>query len=302
MIKGYFKKAILSFTCALLLLSMSLGTLCVSANDPKANFIAAVEAISNAITLSEKADCLANAEAQLDAYVKAGGDIEAADIAPTVAIYNELKADIDVKVEYCELFIEYVELALTYSGESFVDMMTYIEKAEELIDKIDTSYVGVAGFKSDYTALLFEYEEPIDICERYIAYARLASEATTYGEASQNYTRAMECKSMITIPDYPGLDDAEADLAEASAFMARQLAAAQPFIDAVANISKAENVAKAIQDAFALIESENIDITAEGANVAYDELYTLKGRYERSVRDGNKAQDGAMDLIFSLLF
>jgi hypothetical protein len=299
--KTHVSRIIALITCAVIALSIIVTPVSAAASDDWAAFVESVGAVKNALTLDEKYECLLSAEESLNAYTTGGG-VPDAEGETIIAEYRALKEEVEASIARCEEFIEYVELALTYDGVSFVDMMENLEKAEALLDLIDTTYTGITGFKNDYSALIFAYKEPIEICESFIRYASLAANAETYEEASLNYARANDCKSNITILDYPGLDEAEENLKVANAFMSERLLRAKDFIEAVANIGKAENLAKAIEDAYAIIERDNVDVTAEGASAAYEELSSLKFKYDRDVTRSNKAVDDAIQFIFGFIF
>ena len=288
-------------TCAVIALSVIATPAAAAASDDWAAFVESVGAVKNALTLDEKYDCLLAAEESLNAYTEGGG-VPDAEGEAIIAEYQALKAEVETSIAYCEEFIEYVELAFTYDGISFTDMMENLEKAEALLDLVDPTYTGITGFKNDYSALVFKYREPIEICESFIRYASLAANAETYEEAATNYARANECKANITILDFPGLEEAEENLKAANAFMSERLLGAKDFIEAVANIGKAENLAKAIEDAYAIIERDTVDITAEGASAAYEELSSLKFKYDRDVTRANNAVDDAIEFIFGFIF
>ena len=92
------------------------------------------------------------------------------------------------------------------------------------------------------------------------------------------------------------------DLAAASAVMFQKIQAAQEFIRAVENISRAESVPKGIKAAYAVLEENEVDVTAEGADEAMRTLRTQEMSYDRKVAQSNDLLDDVNALIFGLLF
>ena len=298
------KQATNRIISALVLVSLLLTvcTLSVSAQgDPLSAFIRAVESIDTALTLTEKEEYLTAATEHLTAYLEDGGDTTDAEAASAYGKYLSYKEDIEATVEYCVQFMEYVDLAV-YGEGSFTETMEYLAEAEALLDKIDESYIGVAGAKADYSALCSELYGPIEVCKSYIAAALAAAEATNYGDAAENYNKALTYRALITIEDYPGLAEAEENLAIADVFMSERLLAAQNFIIAVKNISKSESVPKGIEEAYAIFERDNVDETAEGASSAMSELKMLEATYNRNVNRANKDVDEMNLLLFWFIF
>ena len=140
------------------------------------------------------------------------------------------------------------------------------------------------------------------MCRGYINAAKAAREATTYGEAAQHYNTALTYRALITIEDYPGLDEAEENLIIADAFMSERLKNAQNFILAVKNVSKAESVPKGIAEAYEIFERDGVDETAEGAASAMSELQMLEATYNRNVKRANDSANEINSFLFSFIF
>jgi 23S rRNA G2069 N7-methylase RlmK/C1962 C5-methylase RlmI len=60
-------------------------------------------------------------------------------------------------------------------------------------------------------------------------------------------------------------------------------------------------IAEAIRNAYAIIEEDGVDVTAEGASVAYETLRSAELSYSSTVRKANKLQDEINKLIFAFL-
>jgi len=289
---------------ALILVSMLLAlcTLSLSAAyDPLESLGSALDSIDTALTLTEKEEYLIAATEHLGAYTEGGGEITEGEVKALYDRYLAYKSEIDEKVGYCTRFMEYVDFAV-YGEGGFTETVELLDAAEALLDKIDESYIGIAGAKADYTNLRAELYAPIEVCKSYIAFARAAAEAKNYGEAAENYNKAITFRARITIEDYPGLDEAEQDLKAADEFMSQRLQAAQNFIIAVKSISKAESVPLGIKEAYEIFERDNVDETAEGASSAMSELRMLEATYDRNVKRANGDVDEAMQLMLWFIF
>lgn len=295
-----FKKLTALILCFALLCSGA--AVSVFANtDAASSFATAVSYIENASTLTEKEEHLISAESYLEAYKLAGGSETDAEISASYEKYVVLKGQIEETIGYCEQFMEYVDFAI-YESDTFAETMEYIELAETLLDKIDLTYSGMRSAKADYDNLILSYREPIDICESYISNAKAAAEATVYKDALKYYETAMLLKKNITIEDYPGLDEADANLDIATSFMSECILKAQNFILAVENINKAESVAIGIEEAYEIFERDGVDGTAEGAAAALSELKLLEKNYNRTVSRANEQVEDINAMIFAFIF
>ncbi|MBQ3016249.1 MAG: hypothetical protein IJD79_05670 [Clostridia bacterium] len=286
-----------------LALSLIFGLLSFTASasltDTATAFSDAVADIKNADSLEAREIKLAEATEALGAYITAGGTEADAEIADAYADYLEEKTDIETKVGYCLDFIDYVSAA-TDVNNTYPVKRENLDKAEALIDIIDKDYKTVASYVAHYNNTVAELYEPVLICEAFIKYAKLAAEATTYEEASSNLKTAEAAKQQISIPDYPGIDEAEANLDIARATMSMAVLKATPFIQAVRNINKAESVPIGVQAAYAALEG--VDETAEGVPTALNNLKKAERNYNKSAEDGNEAMNELATLAFGLIF
>ena len=284
-------------------LATLLGAFALTVNaalsDNAAEFISAVNAIDSATTLKAKENALAKADNAFDKYVNAGGSANDPSVASAYESYVEKKATIEASIKNCLDFIEYVGIALD-TNSTFPVKKENIDKAAELIDKIDLEYETVALYKNYYTTLCAELDEPIRICEMFIAYAKAAAEATTYEEANRNKKNAEAAKGQITIPDYPGLDEAEANLNIAASTMAFAVLNAKPFIDAVRNVNKADTIPLGVKNAYAVYET--IDKTAEGVSTALNNLKKIERDYNKSAKSANDIINETTAISFAILF
>ncbi len=270
-------------------------TVFASISDILSEFVNAVSNVEKATTLKSKELEINKASELLDAYILAGGRETDEEISEAYEKYLALKEDIKRRVGYCLEFIECVNAALDENA-SFVVKKENLDRAEELSDKVDPEYKTVSSYQKYYSSLKSELEEPIAICETFIAYAKAAAESTTYSETKRNVKTAEAAKALITIPDYPGLEEAEANLDIAVSAMAMAVYEATPFIQAVKNINKAESVSVGVIQAYAALEG--IDQTAEGV---YGALTNLK-RIEKDYNDAADAANGLVDEITLLTF
>ncbi len=286
-----------------LVLSLIFGlfsfTASASLTDNATAFSEAVEAMRNANSLEARETKLAEATDALTAYITAGGTEADAEIAAAYATYLEEKTDIETKVGYCLDFIDFVSAA-TNVDNTYPVKKENLEKAEALLDKIDTEYKTVAYYVTYYNNTTADLYEPVLVCETFIKYAKLAAEATTYEEASSNLKTAEVAKQQIVIPDYPGLEEAEANLDIARATMSMAILKATPFIQAVRNINKAESIPIGVKAAYAALEG--IDETAEGVSTALNNLKKAERDYNKSAEEGNEALNELAALAFGLVF
>lgn len=262
-------------------------------------FINAVAAIENAKTLESEEAALSAAANALSAYVDAGGSETDAEISEAHAKYLTLKEDIEKRVGYCLDFIEFVNMALD-ENEAFSVRKENIDKAEELYDKVDPEYKTVSSYQKYYSSLISELDEPIIICETFIAAAKAAAESKTYGEAKRNIRTAEAAKALITIHDYPGLEEAEKNIDTALSMMAMAVYEATPFIQAVKNINKADSIPAGVLAAYA--ELEGIDQTAEGVYAALTNLKRIENDYNEAAEGGNIVIDEITAITFGIVF
>jgi hypothetical protein len=255
--------------------------------------------MKNADSLEKRENKLAEATAALNAYLTSGGTEADAEIADAYADYLEEKTDIETNVGYCLDFIDYVSAA-TDVNNTYPVKKENLDKAEALLDKIDTEYKTVAAYVTYYNNTVAELYEPVLVCEAFLKYAKLAAEATTYEEARSNLKNAEAAKQQITIPDYPGIEEAEANLDIARATMSMAVLKATPFIQAVRNINKAESVPIGVMAAYAALEG--IDQTADGVATALGNLKRAEKNYNNSAEDGNEALNELAALAFGLVF
>lgn len=289
------------FLAAVLLLGAFTLGIFAAGDDYAADFKKYVNYAGNAESLSEKSEYLTSAAEKLDLYVNAGGSTEDAAIADAYQSYVSMKEDVDERVGYCNQFMEYVNLA--YEPDiPFAELMSHLDAAESLLPKVDKKYTGMSGVISQYRNLRSSLEEPIEICQTFISKACKAAEATTFGEASRAVADAEFYKTLIEIEDYPGLDEAEANLLKATAFMSECINNAMRFIHAVEDIEKAESIPVGIKNARDIFEEDNVDETAAGADTALSKLRTTELEYDRKVRRANSSADNASSLMFGLIF
>ena len=182
----------------------------------------------------------------------------------------------------------------------YVTVRDSLDLAESLLDKIDEDYGSVGLHREFYDEMRAELKIPIKVCEDFISYAALAAEAKTYAEASKNIDLASAAKKAITILDYPGLEEADEDIATAKNFMYQQIYNATPFCDAVKNISKAKSVPIGIKEAYEILKT--VDATAENAVTALNNLKKAERSYNKSAKAGNEAVDEIAELCFAILF
>ena len=263
-------RKILSLVLAITL-TFTVFAVAVSAalEDNASAFNSAVSRIKSATTLESKESNLKSADTAIAAYIADGGSVTDAAINDSYAYYSEVKPVIEASVKACNDFVEYVALALVETN-TFVETKGYLDLAEALLDKIDLKYGDVSLMKTEYDKITDSLVDPIKVCEDFISYASMAAAATNYKDANTYYTLASNAKTQIEILDYPGLDEAEANLAIASATMANATLAAKPFLDAVRNIGKADSTPlgiKAAKDAL-----KGIDQTAPGVANALKNL------------------------------
>lgn len=293
-------KKILSLSLAVAMIFGLLSFTAAAALDENASaFNQAVAAIENASNLSTKELKLNEADAALEAYINAGGDPTDAVVSEAYARYLPLKSDITEKVGYCQEFINCVSAALEENC-TYPDKRANLDRAAELLDKIDPAYSVVSEYKDYYSTVCAELIEPIEICEAFIAYAEAAANSTTYADAKKNIRNAEAAKNQITILDYPGLEEAESKLVTANMMMSMAVLKAKPFIQAVRDIYKAETVPLGVLAAYNALEG--IDKTAEGVSTAMDNLKKAEGSYNRSASAANNAIDEITLLTLGILF
>ena len=271
------------------------------ATSAKAGFIEAMAQMQNATTLVEKYDCVLEADMHLEEYVAGGGNMEDPDFLAAYTVYTETGLTVKTTVDTCNTFMDHVEEALANDGVSFPALKEHLDAAGALLTQLDHSYPGVSGLVNSYNDLFFVYRDKIEICDGYINFAALAAEAETYAKADEYVRRAKDYLSKITIPDYPGLDEAATNIEKATEFMSEKVAGAQRFVHAVNDLYKTDDLAEAIRNAYAIIEEDGVDVTAEGAVSAYDTLRSAELSYSSSVRKANKLQDEINKLIFSFI-
>lgn len=280
---------------------ISAFTLFIAADSPDNAVIFGryVRAIEDSSSLSEKLEYLGEAKKAIDAYVAAGGTTEDAAVAENYTKYLALEEDAFELKKLCCDFIDNVDAAMT-EADTYSSLKTYMNAAGELFEKIDKAYVG--SYVNYYTDLKYEIEDKEATCLEYIEYAKAAKDADTFASAKQNYDMALNKEELIEYPDFPGLDEAKADLALANKFMASKLKTAQEFIRAVENISRAKSVPLGIEAAYEILKRDGVDTTAEGADYAFRTLENTKKSYDRSVKASNRELDDISSMIFDLIF
>lgn len=298
--KNKTNKRILSLSLVIALIFGLLSfTVSAALTDSASLFNNAVAEIESAATLRAKELKLQEADAALEAYTGDGGSVTDPDISDAYAKYSVLKEDITEKVGFCIEFINCVSIALEETCP-YVDKRASLDRATELLDKIDMNYESVSSYKESYDTICAELVEPVEICEAFIAFAEAAANSTTYAEAKRNIRDAEAAKNQITILDFPGLEEAEENLAAANLIMSMAILKAKPFIQAVRDIYKAESIPLGVEAAYAALEG--VDRTAEGVSTAMDNLKKIEGGYNKSVKAGNDTVNELMLMAFAILF
>lgn len=267
--------------------------------DDAYEFINAVANIENANSLTEEEERLALATDLLESYLDAGGNESDEQISSAYADYLVLKADIEARIGYCLEFIEYVNAALD-ANASYTVKKENLAKAEALLEKIDMDYATTADYNRYYAEVVEQLKIPEKICEDFIKAAKAAAESTTYAEAKKNLRVAEDAKALITLPDYPGLDEAEINLDIAASIMAMAVYNATEFIQAVRNINKAKSVPIGVLEAYAKLDG--VDTTAEGVSTALNNLKNTEKKYNTAAKTGNDTIDELTAITFGILF
>ncbi len=286
---------ILAVTLALAALTI---TIFAAIEETAQSFIEAVELIESTTNLEEQETYLELAENLWQVYTDEGGSSEDEIIAEHYEKYMDSKEIIEQKVAYCIEFIQYVEAA--NEAEDYPTIKANLIKAEELINKIDSDYVGVQSAKTTYSNLCKTLSEPEGLCEMYIEKAAAAAEANTYYDANYILTEAKRLKANITIEDYPGLDEADENIKKTEKFLAARLLEAAPFIIAVRNISLAENVPAGVMAAYEALKG--IDQTTDGVSSALSDLKKTEKEYNQKAQIANEAASEAESVVFAFIF
>ena len=294
------RSAAFIITVALLL---SLGSVYIFANDRSAlaeDFVSAVEAIAQHEGGQPWENAVWNAVDCWDAYEAAGGSSEDAAVADAYAEYAVEKATLDACITFINAVNDLSAGGLTYAEKSMLlDGSLLIYTAYKDNRKFN-NYDGIGTAQAKFITEYEEFDIARGFSEAFVNYAKEAAAATTYGEADRLVKLALENKARMSIPDYPGLAEAEADILTARAFMSERLLAAIPFIDAATAVPEAQNKLEKIIEALGAYVG--IDTTVEGVADAKETLDSEIEDYNSSATEANDSTKSAFELALGILF
>ena len=201
-------------------------------------FIAAVEAISDAATLADKkaaADFAASADVKFTDESYAG-------ITEALATLEAKTAEINAAIEASETFVEKVSEAVAehYGNGSYLITRAALDVANQYFYSSDPTWQGVLSARESFTTICAELLPGENASKSYISYADECKAAlllggNIYSDLSTSYNTAMDFAKTL-IAEYPGVSEATEILASAEEYMQSAEATANEFIAAVSGV------------------------------------------------------------------
>ena len=262
-------------------------------------FILSVEGLEQ-LSGNEWADAVDAADAKWQAYLGAGGSAENSEVADAYAVYAAEKALLDD----CLTFVDNYN-SIANGGLGFVELDELMEESNAIFiarkdDNKFNSFEGVGIAISNFGTEYQEFVKRREFSEKYVANAALAAAATTYGDAKKYTELANDAKKRMSIPDYPLLAEAEANIEAAKDFMADVMMEVLPFLQAVGEMESADDKFSAILAAMAL-NTADLDSTAEGVAAARLTLNNEITAHNEKANSASKAVDFSHAILGMLL-
>ena len=260
--------------CAALTAVFATGTLAVTDEERAEAFISAVEAISDAATLSDKKACVDYAKSEGVYFT----DTTIDGVAEALDALEEKETAINAAIEASEAFVENVSVAVSeyYGGGSYLAVRAALDAAEANFYSSDSTWQGVLSARNSYSTINSELLPGETDSRSYIKYANECSEIIAlggdiYSDLSSAYSNAKDFEKTL-IDEFPGVSEATEVLLAAEECMQAAEASANEFIAAVSGVGVGNPYEK-IPAAYALLEE--IDKSVKGVSAA---VRSLEGR------------------------
>ncbi len=249
-------------------------------------FDAQVRGISD-IAIGDRMVAIESAEAKANAEIDPTHPIA----FEALKLLAEMKSELEETIENCLDFMSAVSDAEQLDVENYIELREALDLAATYLDVIDTGYPGVSGAYSSYSSMSSE----LGIKERYTA--GVLAKVNEMINAKEYATRRMlknEIDNLLVsesfIPDYEGMQQALATMAEVEEEMKACVIKATRFILAVEAVATADNYREALIGCYAFIEG--VDFTVDGAAAAKASFDGMVNAYNSSVRYCNSFMSG----------
>ena len=249
------------------------------------SFVAQVNGISD-IVIGDRMAAIEGAEAKASEL-----DTTHPDIAAALVALAAMKSELEDTIDKCFAFMEAVSAAEQLDLESYTELRAKLDLAASYLDFIDRGYPGVTGAYNSYSSM----SSQLAIKEKYTSgVLDKVNEMINAQEYSIRKMLKNEIDNLLIsehyIPDYEGMQEALAEMAQVEEQMKECVVKATRFILAVEAVATAENYREALIGCYAFIEG--VDFTVDGAGAAKESFDNMVDTYNSSVRYCNSFMSG----------
>lgn len=250
------------------------STFAATDNERAEAFIAAVEAISDAATLSDKKACAD--------YAKSDGiyftDTSFEGVAEALEELEEKASAIDEAIAVSQAFVENVSLAVSeyYGDGSYLIVRAALDAAKDSYYTADSTWQGVLSARESYSTINTELAPGEATSKSFVN--QVTSCITAINDGGDVYKTVLESfnnakgNEKEIIAEYPGVSEAVELLSEIEEYLQNAEATANEFIAAVSLVGTG-NPYERIPAAYAILK--NTDKTVKGVSAA---IKTLEGK------------------------
>ena len=238
------------------------------------SFINAVNDISKKTSLAERELAIAAARSETVYF----DDESFEGVSEALAKLAEEERLLEEQIAYCLEFCDIVDAASVLDDiEDYLELKELIEEAQEYLDIIDTTYIGVPGAINILGTIATALSKKEQRVETYLGYVAAMSEATLYAEKYAAYREAdLISSSRDFLYTHPDVSAAESAFREADEYFGECAFVAAMFAERVDSIGSADVIGEAINDAFLIYV---------GMDKTYPSSYI--GEFEAVVEDYN---------------
>ena len=245
-------------------------------------FISAVEQFQELSDLDEKVSHL-EAVRENDVYF---ADESYEGVTEALNALRRYEEQINAAVRDCDAFIEAVETALMTDKSDYTELKAAITRAESYLSKLDNTYDGVLGAKSDYAEIATELKGREDHTEAFLTAVKTMGEKTDYKSRKE----AMELASAYILDErfidsYEGVGEAMAAIEAAKTALSDAVVSANSFISLINALGNGNDLVAAMNTAYTALSG--LDITAPGVASAKAMLESAKDSFNENVKETN---------------
>ncbi len=261
----------------------STGVLAEGEADRAARFVSAVEEFSELSDLDARKSHLASVKSA-DVYFD---DVSYEGVAEALSLLAEHEARINEAVGNCDAFIDAVGSALLVESDDYSALKTALTEAAKYLSKLDSTYDGIPGAKSDYQSMAGELTLREKYMEEFLKLVGSMSALTDYETRLEAFNDAEDyIAGEEFIEDYPGVAEALALLDEADTMLEEAVAAASEFVSLVNALGLGDDIASELLAAYAALAE--LDVTAPGVSLSKTILNAATEGYNEKVRGINE--------------